>query len=294
MSEFLDRVIEPEEKDLGDEFIVRRALPQIKKCTVGVGPFVFWDHIGPVVLQGDKKMKVRSHPHIGLSAITYLFSGEVLHRDNLMNEQIIRPSEVNWMTAGNGIVHSERAESQSEPMLLEGVQVWVALPKEAEEISPSFIHYKEKDLPMISETGLRLRLIAGEWGDKKSPLPVYSPMFYLSGWAKEGKNYSKNLGKVQEAALYIVNGSVDIEGKKYGQYSMVIFKRGSKIEFKASEELEFMILGGNMLPETRHIWWNFVSSDKERIEEAKKRWKEQLYTPVINEIDYTPLPSKLS
>lgn len=289
MSDFVNMVIEPKIKDLGDEFVVRRAIPQIKKRFIG--PFVFWDHMGPVVLQGEKKMKVRAHPHIGLSTITYLFSGEIVHRDNLMNEQVIRPGEVNWMTAGSGIVHSERAESQGEPMLLEGLQVWIALPKEAEEVSPSFVHHKESDLPMISEEGLRLRLVAGEWGEEKSPLPVYSPMFYLSGWAKEGKSYSKDLSEKQEAALYVVNGSVEVEGEVYNQYSMVVFKQGSKVEFTAKEELEFMILGGDVFPEARHIWWNFVSSEKEKIEEAKKKWKAQQYQPVINETEYIPLPA---
>jgi redox-sensitive bicupin YhaK (pirin superfamily) len=290
LSEFVNMVIEPKEKDLGDEFVVRRVIPQIKKRMIG--PFVFWDHMGPVVLQGDKKMKVRAHPHIGLSTITYLFSGEIVHRDSLMNEQVIRPGEVNWMTAGSGIVHSERAESQGEPMLLEGLQVWIALPKEAEEVSPSFVHYKEADLPLISEESLRLRLVAGEWGEHKSPLPVYSPMFYLSGWAKKGKYYTKPLAENQEAALYVVNGSVKVEGQTYDQYSMVVFNKGTKLEFTADEELEFMILGGDSLPETRHIWWNFVSSDKEKIEAAKIKWKEQRFPPVINETEHIPLPSE--
>ena len=288
MSDFVNMIIESKEKDLGDGLVVRRSLPQIKKCRVG--PFVFWDHIGSVVLQDEKKMKIRAHPHIGLSAITYLFSGEIVHRDNLMNEQVIRPGEVNWMTSGRGIVHSERAESKGEPMLLEGVQVWVALPKKAEDVAPSFVHHKESDLPMISEEGFRLRLIAGEWSGANSPLPVYSPMFYLNGWAKKGKVYSKDLTKNQEAALYIVNGCVEIEGKEYSRYSMVVFKQGSKIEFRVKEELEFMILGGDVFPETRHIWWNFVSSDKEKIEVAKKKWKDQQYQLVINETEYMPLP----
>ena len=288
MSDTVNTVIVPKEKDLGDEFVVRRAIPQIQKRSVG--PFVFWDHMGPVVLHGEKKMKVRAHPHIGLSTITYLFTGEILHRDNLMNEQVIRPGEVNWMTAGNGIVHSERAESIKEPMLLEGLQVWIALPKEAEEVDASFVHHKEADLPMISEKGLRLRLIAGEWESEKSPLPVYSPLFYLSGWAAAGKVYSKDLTGKQEAALYVVNGSVEVDGNIYGQYSMVVFNQGSKVEFKASEELEFMILGGDVFPETRHIWWNFVSSDKEKIEEAKRKWKNKEYKPVINETEFIPLP----
>ena len=290
MSDFLEMVIDPKEKDLGDGFVVRRSIPQVKKRMIG--PFIFWDHMGPAVIQGEKKMKVRAHPHIGLSTITYLFSGEILHRDNLMNEQVIRPGEVNWMTAGSGIVHSERAESINEPMLVEGLQVWIALPKEAEDVSPSFVHHKEKNLPMISEEGLRLRVVAGEWEGEKSPLPVYSAMFYLSGWAKSEKKYSKVLSENQEAALYLVNGSVEVDGKNYGKHSMLVFKKGSKIEFKALEELEFMIFGGEPFSETRHIWWNFVSSDKEKIEAAKKKWKDQRYQPVINETEYIPLPSE--
>jgi len=288
MSNFVEMIIQPSEKDLGDDFIVRRSLPRVKKRSIG--PFIFWDHMGPVVLQGEKNMKVRAHPHIGLSTLTYLFSGEILHRDSLMNEQIIKPGEVNWMTAGSGIVHSERAESKAEPMLLEGLQLWLALPKEHEEVDPSFSHFKEQNLPLVTEDSLRLRIVAGEWEGKSSPVKVYSPLFLLSGWAKASKFYSKNLDEDQEAALYVVSGSLEVEGAGYEKHSMIVFKKGSKVEFKALEESEFILFGGEAFSEPRHLWWNFVSSDLEKIEKAKEMWKNQQFQDVINENERIPLP----
>ena len=279
--------IKSKEKDLGDGFVVRRSIPQIGLKSVG--PFVFWDHMGPSIIKGDQKMKVRSHPHIGLSTITYLLSGEIVHRDSLMNEQVIRPGEVNWMTAGSGIVHSERSES-SEPMLLEGLQVWLALPKEHEDIDPSFVHEKETVLPVLNGKGWRLKLIAGEFSGKKSPLPVYSPLFYLNGWMEKGASFEHQLSHNEEAALYVINGRVDFEGVAFERFDLIVFNTGQKVSFKAEQETEFMIFGGEPFPEKRHIWWNFVSSDKAKIEEAKEKWKNREFPDVINEVEYIPLP----
>ena len=280
--------IRSKEKDLGDGFVVRRSIPQIGLKSVG--PFVFWDHMGPAIIKGDQKMKVRSHPHIGLATITYLLSGEILHRDSLMNEQVIRPGEVNWMTAGSGIVHSERSES-TDPMLLEGLQVWLALPKEHEDVDPSFVHEKEKDLPILNNEGWRLRLIAGEFSGKKSPLPVYSPLFYLNGWIKEKAFFEHQLLPNEEGALYVINGQVDFEGVLFERFDLIVFNPGQKIRFKASKETEFMLFGGKPFPEKRHVWWNFVSSEKEKIEQAKQKWQNRDFPEVINEVEYIPLPA---
>lgn len=279
--------IKSKEKDLGDGFIVRRAIPQIGLKSVG--PFVFWDHMGPVIIKGNQKMKVRSHPHIGLATITYLLSGEIVHRDSLMNEQVIRPGEVNWMTAGSGIVHSERSES-TEPMLLEGLQVWLALPKEHEEVEPSFIHEKEKNLPVLRGDGWRMRLIAGDFSTESSPIPVFSPLFYLNGWIKKGAKFEHQLFPNEEAALYVINGSLDFDEVLFERFDLVVFEKGQKVSFKAEEETEFMLFGGEPFPEKRHVWWNFVSSDRDKIEQAKKKWKKQQFPDVINETECIPLP----
>ena len=282
--------IQSKEKDLGDNFIVRRSLPSIEKKMVG--PFVFWDHMGPVTLKPGKDMIVRAHPHIGLATITYLFSGEILHRDSLGNEQTIKPGEVNWMTAGSGIVHSERSYAQQPPVELEGIQLWVALPKEAEDVDASFVHEKEKELPLIHENGYKLRLIAGEAFNQKSPLPVYSNLFYLKGEVEAGELFQMNLEPNQEAAIYIINGQVEVETETYQRFDMVTFSKGSQIEFKCLEDTVLMILGGEAFPEKRHVWWNFVSSEKEKIEQAKMRWIERKFPEVINETEFIPLPDK--
>lgn len=287
----IDMVLNPKEKDLGDDFKVRRSLPQIQRRHIG--PFVFWDHMGPTELFGEKEMKVRAHPHIGLATITYLFSGEIMHRDSLGNEQAIRPGEVNWMIAGKGIVHSERAQVVSEKMKLEGIQLWIALPTEYEEVDPSFIHMKESDLPIIEKEGISLRLIAGEAMGFKSPLPVYSDLFYLNGRAMPDSAFDFELKPTQEGALYIINGEIIFEGKTYERYQLVVFKTGAKVQFQCSSESEFMLFGGEAFIEKRHIWWNFVSSKQELIEQAKKDWKEGSFGHVVNENERIPLPDHL-
>lgn len=279
----------PKEKDLGDNFIVRRSLPDARKKTVG--PFIFWDHMGPVTLTHEKEMKVRSHPHIGLATITYLFTGEILHRDSLGNEQTIRPGEVNWMTAGSGITHSERSKPEpGEKRELEGIQLWLALPKESEEVAASFFHCKEKDLPQFSKEGTELTLVAGEAYGEKSPVPVYSNLFYFSGKIKTGSSFSYSLNENEEGAVYITKGSLEIEGESAERYSLTIFKKGTAINFLSHEDSEFMIFGGEIFPEKRHIFWNFVSSDPERIEKAKKDWREGKFSKTIKETEFIPLP----
>lgn len=285
----VELVITPKEKDLGDNFVVRRSLPDHRKKMVG--PFIFWDHMGPVTLVDEKNMTVRSHPHIGLATITWLFSGKILHRDSLGNEQMIRPGEVNWMTAGSGIAHSERSNPEGdESYKLEGIQLWLALPVEHEDVQASFFHCKEKDIPQIKKDGINLRLVAGEaWGEK-SPVPVYSSLFYLNGEVEKDGHYQQIIKTSEEGAIYVVDGEIEVEGKTYGDYQLIIFKKGQAIQFKATKNSKVMVFGGEVFPERRYIWWNFVSHDKEKIEKAKEDWKQGRFAPVINETERIPLP----
>ncbi len=281
-------LIQGKAKDLGDNFKVRRALPHPKQRLVG--PFIFWDHMGPTEITPDTPMVVRSHPHIGLSTITYLFDGEILHRDSLNNELVIRPGEVNWMTAGSGIAHSERSHIESGTRHLEGIQVWVALPKNSEEVAASFVHQKESDLPLIDLDGFQLRLIAGKAFGASSPLPVYSPLFYLNGKAEGAGSMTFPITSKQEGAVYVTKGELTIEGQAYSKFDMIVFNQGEDISFSCHQSCEFMLLGGDPFPEGRHIWWNFVSHDAGKIEQAKKRWQNDEFGPVINETDRIQLP----
>ncbi len=280
-------VITPKAKDIGDNFVVRRSLPHLTKQMVG--PYIFWDHMGPITLEGEQEMKVRSHPHIGLATITYLFQGEILHRDSLGTEQPIRPGEVNWMTAGNGIAHSERAKPVKGAITLEGIQLWVALPIEFEDVDASFFHTKEKDLPFFEHSGAQLKLIAGEDLGQKSPVPVYSDLFYYHG--KTSNDFEYQLSPKREGAIYLLKGEIEIDDQSYSGHDLICFDQGENIHFKVKGDTEFMFFGGTPFPEKRYIWWNYVSSSMEKIEAAKKRWKEDESPTVINETEKIPLPT---
>lgn len=284
----IELVVEPRTSDLGDGFTVRRALPYAKKRMVG--PFIFLDHMGPAVFTKEKPLLVRSHPHIGLSTLTYLFSGEMLHRDSLGNELVISPGEVNWMTAGSGIAHSERSHIVQEEMHLEGIQLWIALPKKSEEVAPSFVHVDEKDLPKIQVGESHLALIAGEAFGIKSPVPVYSPLFYLGGFLKSQDAFQLKMEKSHEGAVYVAKGEIQIEDQTFREGELICFKAGEDLNFVALSECRVMVLGGEIFPEKRFIFWNFVSSSEERIEVAKQDWRDQKFGPVINEKEFIPLP----
>ncbi len=284
-------VINPRSSDLGDNFIVRRVLPFMSKRMVG--PFIFWDHMGPAKFNHEKEMKVRAHPHIGLATITYLFEGQIMHRDSLGTRQMIKPGEINWMTAGSGIAHSERVQlAAGEETTVHGIQVWVALPKEFQEVDPSFFHHKEKDLPMIDVNGAQFRLIVGEAFGITSPVKTYSDMFYLSSNIKAGQGFALKTKTNQEGAVYVAHGEVEVEGVKYGESQMICFNPEAEIKFTATADSIVMVLGGEIFPEKRFIWWNFVSSSSERLEKAKLDWKEGRFAPVIDEEEYIPLPEK--
>ncbi len=281
-------VIHPKVIKLGGPFMVRRALPQIKKRAIG--PFIFWDHIGPINLHTGKNMNVAAHPHIGLATITWLFSGQITHRDSLGNEQVIHPGEVNWMTAGQGVAHSERTHYETSSEILEGIQLWLALPKAFEDIEASFFHCKQNEIPRIEENGLTMQLIAGEAFGKTSPVPVFSELFYISALASRQARFNYPLKTEHEAAIYIISGRLKINGQSYGECSLIVLKTGSLIEVSVEAESRFMLFGGKALPEKRHMWWNFVSTDKAKIEQAKRRWKNQQFPPVIHETETIPLP----
>ncbi|MCB0377912.1 MAG: pirin family protein [Bdellovibrionales bacterium] len=286
----IERVIQPIVKDLGDNFQVRRSLPTKNKKMIG--PFIFWDHMGPVELSPDRPMTVRAHPHIGLATITYLLSGQITHRDSLGNEQAIRPGEVNWMTAGSGIVHSERSDTTQGAMRLEGIQLWLALPKEFESVDPNFFHGKEADLPIVEKEGIQLRLIAGEAFAQKSPVPVFSDLFYINGKGKKGGSLKFVVEPGHESAVYIINGSLVAEGEIYRRFDMLIFKKGEPVNFAIDKDCEFMLFGGQTFAEDRHIWWNFVSTSRDKINKAKKDWREGNFPKVINETEWIPLPGE--
>jgi redox-sensitive bicupin YhaK (pirin superfamily) len=272
----LDLIIVPRTRDLGDGFVVRRALPHGKRQMVG--PFIFFDHFGPVQYVSGKGMDVRPHPHIGLATVTYLFDGSIMHRDSEGNIQEITPGAMNLMTAGKGIAHSERTpdlQRQTGQKML-GLQSWIALPAGKEEIAPSFQHYAAGDLPMISESDFTARVIAGS-------------SFYTEVTAASAARVPLDPDH-EERAIYLVDGEVEIAGERFEGPRLLIFRPGDRITVKAIQPTRMMFLGGDALEGPRHIWWNFVSSSKERIEQAKQDWKTGRFAPVPQEHEFIPLP----
>jgi redox-sensitive bicupin YhaK (pirin superfamily) len=285
----LDLVIVPRVRDLGDGFQVRRALPHGRRQMVG--PFIFFDHFGPVQFIAGHGMDVRPHPHIGLATVTYLFDGSILHRDSEGNIQEIVPGAMNLMTAGRGIAHSERTpdvpRKTGQQML--GLQSWIALPADKEEIAPSFQHFDSAVLPVVEQKGLRARIIAGEAFGAKASVAMVSDWFYVEVAAEAGISVPLD-STYEERAIYLVEGEVDIAGDKFAAPQMLIFRPGDRITVKAVSKTRMMFLGGTALEGPRHIWWNFVSSRKERIEAAKEDWKTGRFGPVPEETEFIPLP----
>lgn len=286
----LDALIVPRTRDLGDGFQVRRALPDAKRRMVG--PFVFFDQMGPVAFAKGQGLDVRPHPHIGLATVTYLFEGEIMHRDSLGTVQAIRPGEVNWMTAGRGIVHSERtpAALRGAGSRAFGIQLWVGLPAEHEETAPAFAHHAAADLPLMEETGVQLRLIIGGLFGKRSPVKTLSPMFYADAALQSGGRFSLS-SEYEERAVYVAEGAIDYEGRIYQPAQLLVFRPGADIVIKGSPAARVLLLGGAPLGE-RYIWWNFVSSRKERIEQAAADWQAGRFPPVPGETELIPLPER--
>jgi redox-sensitive bicupin YhaK (pirin superfamily) len=285
------RVIEGRPRDLGG-FEVRRVLPAAR--LQAVGPFIFFDHMGPAAFAGGAGVDVRPHPHIGLATVTYLFEGAFMHRDSLGSAQLIRPGDVNWMVAGRGIVHSERtpAALRATPggTALHGIQTWIALPREDEEVAPAFEHHPAATLPEIPGAGARLRLIAGTGWGARAPASVYSPMFYAAATLQAGATVALP-DEHPERAVYVAEGEVEIAEGRHGVGSMVILEPGATVQVGAVSSARVMLLGGAPLDGPRHIWWNFVSSSLERIERAKLDWREERFAAVPGDDERIPLPA---
>ncbi len=284
----LELVIVPRTRDLGG-FEVRRALPHGKRQMVG--PFIFFDQMGPVQFVSGQGMDVRPHPHIGLATVTYLFDGRVMHRDSEGNALEIMPGAMNLMTAGRGIAHSERtppsARQGGQGMF--GIQSWIALPAAQEEIAPSFQHFDVASLPLIEDGGLWARVIAGAAFGKKSPVGMLSPWLYAEVLLEADASAPLDPDQ-EERAVYVVDGEVEIAGETFAGPRLVVFRPGDRITVKATRRARLMFLGGTAMEGPRYIWWNFVSSRRERIEQAKEDWKTGRFSPVPGETEFIPLP----
>lgn len=285
----IETVIVPRARDIGD-FSVMRVLPAAARKMVG--PYVFLDQFGPVTLPAGKGMDVRPHPHIGLATVTYLLKGSILHRDNLGYVQAITPGDVNWMTAGRGIVHSERSdmELRKRPQELYGLQSWVALPRHAEETDPGFAHYGGAVLPEGDDKGMRLKVIAGTIQGLASPVRTLSDLFYGDVTLAAGARFRLD-ASYEERAAYLIEGEVAIGGVTYEPGRLLAFGTAREIELSAVTPARFVVLGGETMDGKRHIWWNFVSSRPERIEQAKEDWRrDQFGTRIPGETEFIPLP----
>lgn len=284
-------IIEERAVSIG-KFMVGRLLPFRQKRMVG--PFIYIDHMGPVKLNERENFDVLPHPHIGLSTLTFLFEGSIMHRDTLGNEVEIKPGAVNWMTAGKGIVHSERTPEylRDSPLYMHGLQIWVALPKELEQMEPEFSHIEEQQIPGWTEGDLQFKLVAGEAFGRKSPVPVFSMLFMLE--IKSKTKQTVNIGDqlFGEAGLYILNGAIESEGYVYDPKQLLVAKDSTLCEFTIQENSTIYIFGGDPFPEERFIDWNFVSSSKELIEDAKQKWKAQSFDKIEgDETEFIPYPT---
>lgn len=270
--EFVETLIIPRARDIGG-FEVRRALPSPQRQMVG--PFIFFDQMGPAEFLTDSGIDVRPHPHIGLGTVTYLYQGEFEHRDSIGTHQMIYPGEVNWMVAGRGVTHSERtsAETRKSPNSLFGIQTWIALPEDREDMAPDFEHHGVQALPILRDTGLEARLILGSAYGKTSPVTMQSEAFYVDAQIQPGTAFPLP-DDHEDRGVYVTQGSVEIAGQQFDAGQMMIFRPGDAISLKAGPQgARIMALGGATMNEKRYIWWNFVSSSKDKIETAKEAWK---------------------
>ncbi len=286
--DWLETAIVPRSHDIGG-FEVRRALPSAQRRMVG--PFIFWDQMGPGLLKPGQGIDVRPHPHIGLATVTYLFDGEILHRDSLGSVQAIRPGAVNWMTAGRGIAHSERSgdETRRTGQRVFGIQSWIALPKQAEETAPAFTHHPAQTLPIIEGEGKRVRVVAGQAYGERSPVQGFSPMLYVDA-TLDAKARLPIPVEHAERALYVAQGAITVNGDPFDAGQLLVLRPGDAITAQAETAARVLLLGGEPMDGPRHIWWNFVSSSKERIEAAKADWQAGRFTAVPGETEFIPLP----
>ena len=282
-------IIDGKEHDLGGGMLVRRILPDRKKRMVG--PFCFLDHMGPVAIAAKQNIDVRPHPHIGLSTLTYLLEGRMVHRDSLGKVATIEPGEVNWMTAGNGISHSERSHKDDFDKVrkMHGLQFWVALPDGKEDIDPSFQHYEANQIPKDENEVRSISLVVGESFGLKSPVIATSPMIFSFLKAKNDFSFDFSAPKF-ELALYVVSGSANFDGETINQYQMAVFEPGKFPKINVRAGTEVALVGGEPFETPRFIWWNLVSSSKEKIELAKQRWKTGQFPMVPGDTEFIPLP----
>lgn len=293
--EEIELIITARERDLGG-FHVRRILPYATHRMVG--PFIFFDHMGPAIFPKNRGIDVRPHPHINLATVTYLFEGKIRHRDSLGSDQLIEPGAINWMVAGRGIVHSERTpeDLRQSGSRLSGIQCWIALPDEFEEIPPHFIHYPVETLPEFTVDNIQLKLLLGTAFNHQSPVKIYSDLFYLYAKLPKKSKITFPL-EGREGAAYIVEGSIKANGKQIDQYAMAVGKQCGNLILEALEDSQIMLLGGKSIGE-RFIYWNFVSSSEEKIERAKSDWRGGPGTtdrfPKIphDNIEFIPLPDE--
>ena len=289
-ADLIETVIVPRARDLGG-FEVRRALPSARRQMVG--PFIFFDQMGPAEFLLGEGIDVRPHPHIGLATVTYLFDGEILHRDSLGTLQPIRPGDVNWMTAGSGIAHSERSpqSERAQGGHLFGIQAWVALPATAEETAPDFAHHARDALPVVAGEGKEVRLITGSLYGERSPVPTFSEMFYADARLEAGARLPLP-AEHEERAVYVVGGEVEVAGDRFAEGQLLVFRPGDAITLTASGPARLLLLGGEPMDGPRHIWWNFVSSRQDRIEQAKADWRAGRFAAVPGETEFIPLPER--
>ena len=282
-----DVVISPASKDLGG-FRVRRALPSVQRQMVG--PVIFLDHLGPARFEAGAGIDVRPHPHIGLATLTYLVEGGIRHRDSVGSDREIVPGDVNWMTAGRGIAHSERSGSdRAVSRMMTGLQCWVALPKTHEESAPGFFNHPGASLPVLRDGGVTLRMIVGTGYGITSPVVTASSTVYADVTMDAGAAVPLP-GEHAERAIYILDGSVSVAGETYGPHQLLIFRPGDAVTIRAVAATRLVILGGEPMDGPRHIWWNFVHSSKDRIEAAKADWRAGRFAAVPGDDEFIPLP----
>lgn len=287
-----DRSVVPAIRDLGDGFQVRRALPSTE-CRA-VGPFVFFDQFGPTTFRSGTGLDVRPHPHIGLATVTYLFDGEIMHRDSVGNAQVIRPEEVNWMIAGRGIVHSERTAvaARSDASTLAGIQSWVALPQQEEQRPASFTHHAAAELPLIENGGRRIRIIAGTLFGAQAAVATLSPMGYADAQLESGAELQFG-DEFDQCAIYVVRGAITAGGQRFGAAQLLLPRTRERVRMHAQEAARLMLLAGAPLDGPRYVWWNFVSSSRDRIEQAKRDWHEGRFGTVPGDAqEFIPLPEE--
>jgi redox-sensitive bicupin YhaK (pirin superfamily) len=284
----IETTIVAKPRDLGG-FEVRRLLPSSLRRMVG--PFIFFDQMGPATFGPGRGLDVRPHPHIGLATVTYLFAGEIIHRDSLGTLQPIRPGDVNWMTAGRGITHSERTgpEMRASGGALSGIQAWVALPREAEETEPAFAHHPREALPVLREKGVEMRLVAGALFGARSPVATLWETVYADAALEPGARLPFP-PEHEERAIYPVTGEVELEGGRHAPGHLLVLRPGREVTITAASPARLLLLGGAAMDGPRQIWWNFVASSRERIEQAKADWRAGRFAAVPGETEFIPLP----